>query len=129
MRANPAVGELRDKAARPLTSTLAVIWHTFMQPSNILKIETLTDGWRDKDSLLLHACFQILKDFVVQENLLSTFNNSKTDERHLEALNEIVELCNWWQSYREPDVPDEKSFKLETQMLTRLINVRWALWV
>jgi hypothetical protein len=33
-----------------------------MEPSNILKIDTLDDSWRDKDSVMLHACFQLLKD-------------------------------------------------------------------
>ena len=38
-----------------------------MQPANILKISSLGNGWRDKDSVLLHACFQLLSDFVEQE--------------------------------------------------------------
>jgi hypothetical protein len=38
-----------------------------MQPSNILKIDSLSDGWCDKDHVLLHACFQLLSDFVEKE--------------------------------------------------------------
>jgi hypothetical protein len=38
-----------------------------MEPANILKIESLSNNWRDKDDIILHACFQILKNFVEQE--------------------------------------------------------------
>jgi len=37
-----------------------------MEPSHTLKIETLNEQWRDKDSVMLHACFQLLKDAVEQ---------------------------------------------------------------
>jgi hypothetical protein len=32
-----------------------------------LKIHTLEKGWRDRDSIMLHAAFQILVDFVELE--------------------------------------------------------------
>ena len=32
-----------------------------------LKIHTLKKGWRDRDSIMLHAAFQILVDFVELE--------------------------------------------------------------
>jgi hypothetical protein len=32
-----------------------------------LKIKTLSNNWHDKDEVLLHAAFQILVDFVEQE--------------------------------------------------------------
>lgn len=35
-----------------------------MEPANVLKIESLPASWRDKDDVILHACFQLLKDFV-----------------------------------------------------------------
>lgn len=99
-----------------------------MQPSNILKIDSLSDGWRDKDSVLLHACFQLLKDCIEKENLLSAHINWEADEKHRLARAELDQLYRWWQCYREPEIPDEVSLKLENEMLARLIAVRWALW-
>ena len=99
-----------------------------MQPSNILRIESLDEDWRDKDSVMLHACFQILKDCVEKEDLLSGHVIWDADEMHRVAKKEIEELYHWWLSYREPSILDEDRFKLETNMLTRLISVRWALW-
>lgn len=99
-----------------------------MQPSNVLKIESLSEDWRDKDSVLLHACFQLLKDCIEKEALLSGHIDWDVDEKYRKARIELHHLYHWWLSYQEPDVPDELSFKLETEMLTRLVNVRWALW-
>lgn len=38
-----------------------------MEPSNILKIESLDEGWSDKDNVMLHACFQLLTDCIEKE--------------------------------------------------------------
>lgn len=99
-----------------------------MEPGSILKIDSLDENWRDKDSVMLHACFQILKDCVEKENLLEGHSDWNADERHSTAKKEIEELYNWWLSYVEADIPDEQSYEIETKMLERLINVRWALW-
>lgn len=99
-----------------------------MQPSNILKIETLDENWRDKDSVMLHACFQLLKDCVEQEKLLNGHTDWDADEIHRSAKVEIEELYNWWLAYTELNIPDDERYKLETKMLERLISVRWALW-
>lgn len=99
-----------------------------MEPSNILKIDSLDENWRDKDSVMLHACFQLLKDCVEKENLLDGHTDWDADEKHRLAKKEIEELNNWWLSYTESDIPDEKSYEIETKMLIRLVAVRWALW-
>lgn len=101
-----------------------------MEPGNILKIETLGESWRDKDSVMLHACFQLLKDCVEKENLLDGHVDWDYNEGHRSAKQEIEELYNWWLSYEEPKigVHDEKSYELENKMLGRLIAVRWVLW-
>jgi hypothetical protein len=99
-----------------------------MEPSNILKIDTLDENWRDKDSIMLHACFQLLKDCIEKENLLNGHTDWEADERHKETKKEIEILYNWWLSYSEPDVPDDDSYEVETKMLVRLITIRWALW-
>ena len=99
-----------------------------MEPSNKLIIDTLTEEWHDKDSVMLHACFQLLKDFVEKEDVQHMKNNWNADEKHNTAKKEIDELYNWWASYAESSVPDEDSYDLENSMLIRLIKVRWALW-
>ncbi len=99
-----------------------------MEPGNILKIDTLDENWRDKDSVMLHACFQLLKDCIERENLLDGDIDWSADERHRLAKKEIEELYHWWISYTEPDVPDSASNETETRMLVRLVTVRWALW-
>ena len=99
-----------------------------MEPSNILKIDTLSKKWRDKDSVMLHACFQLLKDFVEKEDIQHMSNNWCADKKHIDAKAEIDELYHWWMSYTESGVTDEDSYELENSMLMRLIKVRWALW-
>jgi hypothetical protein len=99
-----------------------------MEPSNILKIETLDDNWRDKDSVMLHACFQLLKDCVEKENLLTGHADWNADDKHRIAKKEIEELYIWWLSYIELDIPDDESYEIETEMLVRLVKIRWVLW-
>lgn len=99
-----------------------------MEPSNILKIETLNESWRDKDSIMLHACFQLLKDCVEKEDLLNGHTDWEVDEKHRSAKLEIQELYNWWLSYAESDIPDSETYDIETKMLLRLVTIRWALW-
>lgn len=98
-----------------------------MQPSNTLHIESLSNDWRDKDSVMLHACFQLLKDCIEKEDLLSTTDWS-VDEKHQHTHKEIEELYSWWKSYEEDTIPNDESFQVETQMLIRLMKIRWALW-
>jgi hypothetical protein len=99
-----------------------------MKPSNILKVDTLDDSWRDKDSVMLHACFQLLKDCVEKENLLDGHTDWNADERHSSAKKEIEELYNWWLTYSESDSLDDENYEIENKMLIRLVSVRWALW-
>jgi hypothetical protein len=99
-----------------------------MQPGNILKIESLDEGWRDKDSVMLHACFQLLKDCVEQESLLDCHINWDDDEQHRWAKQEIETLYDWWLLYSPPTIPTQESYELENRMLTRLIAIRWSLW-
>ena len=99
-----------------------------MEPSNILKIETLDENWRGKDSVMLHACFQLLKDCVEKENLLDGHIDWNADERQRLTKKEIEELYHWWLSYTGSDILDDESYEIETKMLVRLVTIRWALW-
>ena len=65
----------------------------------ILKIHTLDKGWHDRDEVLLHAAFQILVDFVEQEQPDQFINWNATDEyRHVGK--EIHSLYRWWTKTR-----------------------------
>ena len=99
-----------------------------MEPSNILNIDTLDSNWRDKDTIILHACFQLLKDCVEKENLLDGHIEWDVDEKHRLAKKEIKELYDWWFSYSSSSTSDDEYYEIETKMLVRLITVRWALW-
>jgi hypothetical protein len=65
----------------------------------ILKIKTLSNEWHDKDEVLLHAAFQILADFVEQEQ-----PERKVDwnwnETHRKMWKEIQALYKWWKVTR-----------------------------
>ena len=97
-----------------------------MQPANILKIESIRDGWCDKDHVLLHACFQLLSDFVDQElpkfphinwNIPADASNAviKDIQFDQDSAEEIVsagtrdikkefeELYAWWQEWKKRD--------------------------
>ncbi|MEK7224838.1 MAG: hypothetical protein AAB221_04060 [Bacteroidota bacterium] len=103
-----------------------------MQPANILKITTLNKGWRDKDSVLLHACFQLLSDFVEQEipkfphinwnvsadvsnsvfkgiefNPGSAEENGPANTRDIKK--EFEELYAWWQEWKKREDKEEVS--------------------
>ncbi len=103
-----------------------------MEPANILKIESLSAKWCDKDHVMLHACFQLLKDCIEKECLLDGVIDWGQDEKHVKAQTELLELYNWWQqrvSLEDSKTPpDTDQFDQDTRMLTRLVNIRWALW-
>ena len=64
-----------------------------------LKIHTLEKGWYDKDEVLLHAAFQLLIDFIEQENP-NKIVDWNVDELHRKAWKEIKSLYNWWTKER-----------------------------
>ncbi|MEP6902787.1 MAG: hypothetical protein ABJA66_13630 [Actinomycetota bacterium] len=100
-----------------------------MKPANILKIESLPDGWRDKDDVILHACFQLLKNFVEQEKEIIEIIDWKQDKSTENAKAEIDFLYNWWlERFDKEDDLDEKQYEEENQMLKRLIDIRKYLW-
>lgn len=102
-----------------------------MQPSDTLKIESLDDGWRDKDTVMLHACFQLLKDCVEKENLLNGHTDWNVDAKHIEVRNELELLYKWWlerMTNEEQCGMTEKEYSSDDEKLHRLIKVRWALW-
>lgn len=95
----------------------------------ILKIESLpTKGYYDRDTLMLHANFQLLKDVVEKEDLLH--NNGKG---YATSKNGKIakELYDWWIK-RSKDVFEndetQDTYKFETKQLIRLMKIRGGLW-
>lgn len=103
-----------------------------MQPSNLLKIESLDQDWRDKDTVMLHACFQLLKDCVEKEQLLTGHIDWTADARHRAAKAELQALYDWWLQRVDKenacDALDAVCYEEDTAMLLRLVQLRWALW-
>lgn len=65
---------------------------------NLLKIRGLPDHWIDKDRLILHAAFQLLRDFVERERPERVVWNH--DPRSSKAWREIRSLYRWWTKIR-----------------------------
>ncbi len=102
-----------------------------MEPANVLKIESLPDGWRDKDDVILHACFQLLKDFVEQEKEIIELIDWENTEETQNAKTEIDFLYNWWKEknhFEEDFDKIKEQYEEDNQMLKRLIDVRMYLW-
>lgn len=72
----------------------------------------MPDSWRDKDDVILHACFQLLKDFVEQEKELIEICDWEHSEEAKNAKSEIDFLYNWWvERASKENFTDEKNTK------------------
>ncbi len=65
-----------------------------MTPGNNLSIQSLNQDWCDKDVVMLHACFQLLKDCVEKEDLLSGHIDWKArgGPNHLDSKSRIISV-------------------------------------
>jgi hypothetical protein len=89
-----------------------------------LKITTLApakEGWIDRDMIMLHACFQLLVDFIEKENGLEYCNY----EHHKESIDEAKYLYDWWKANVNIVTIDDK---VADEHLMRLIKIRGFLW-
>jgi hypothetical protein len=100
----------------------------------MLNITTLDGEWCDKDIVLLHACFQLLTDFVEQE-----ISQDTVDWEHNESISivrkEIDFLYNWWKERLKDELDDnlapiwsDDQHNIDDEMLIRLIRIRRYLW-
>jgi hypothetical protein len=92
----------------------------------ILKIESLvpkTERWIDRDEIMLHSCFQILKDCVEKERVDTHCNY----ESHKEFVDEVRFLYEWWIK-RMKRITSDEQMKEDDLMLIRLMKIRGALW-
>lgn len=104
-----------------------------MKPANILKITSLDKDWHDKDTVLLHAAFQLLQDCVEQEDLLHMWG-TKGDPKSAQAKRELRQLYRWWLKRRNRKDRDYLSsagvrrYHRDTAKLARLVALRGYLW-
>ena len=64
-----------------------------------LPVRTLKVGWHDKDEVMLHAAFQLLVDFIEQEQP-DKYIDWSHDTNHRQAWKEIRSLYRWWTTTR-----------------------------
>lgn len=83
-------------------------------------------AWYDKDYMILHFSFELLKRFV-EEELKSDSAICWKGREHKKAYNEIMELYNWWDLYLNSE-DGSCDYELEDRQLKRLIEIRKFLW-
>lgn len=99
-----------------------------MEPGNVLKIESLSKAWADKDIVMLHACFQLLTDYVEKEETMVPTDWEQSPEFQA-AKDEIDFLYDWWRSRSEDtDELEREQFEIDSEMLIRLVKIRRFLW-
>ncbi|MCE9530707.1 MAG: hypothetical protein K8T89_06210 [Planctomycetes bacterium] len=93
-----------------------------MKPANLLRIDTLDDEWRDKDMVMLHACFQILCDFIEKE---------QGENKVIAAPDRqgLVKLYAWWKARNRDEANmSESEYAEDSWHLSQLIKMRPLLW-
>ncbi len=91
-------------------------------------IESLTENWCDKDVAILHVCFQLLKNFVEQEDEMIQVIDWEQTQDTKKAKEEIYYLYNWWLERAKKEDLDQEQYNKDTEMLKRLIEIRKHLW-
>ncbi len=105
-----------------------------MEKPSTLNIKTLSGAYCDKDIILLHACFQLLTDFVEGEEAFTNHVDWEFNEAYKKAKDELEQLYHWWATRKTLDdlngINDfEKSqYEEDNEMLIRLVKVRQFLW-
>lgn len=94
-----------------------------------LKIESLPTikTWVDRDEIMLHACFQILKDCIEKEHVDTHCNY----EAHKDFVDEVRFLNDWWSKRSKGDYENasaDDQDKEDDEMLNRLMQIRTSLW-
>lgn len=83
-----------------------------------IKINSLPKGWCDKGPLMLHACFQLLVDYVEKEECFEVVDWTCTS-KHKQMGKELQRLYFWWKEER----PNRKTFvsQLKAKQTTKNI--------
>lgn len=110
----------------------------FFFPHNVLRIRTLPTRWTDRDTRMLHACFQLLTDYVkyeepaeftmTRDEFIELYRwEDKIDEERLKVRDTMHELYDWWLKHQTEEWCDGADEK-EQEMLIKLIQIRRFLW-
>jgi hypothetical protein len=89
---------LRHRLLKPSLLWQDVYWgvmHRTFRRFNKVEIRSLKPGYYDADHRILHASFQLLKDFVEREKPFDRIDWDH-DEGHRNAASEIRALYHWW---------------------------------
>lgn len=95
----------------------------FMRTLKIESLESKSKGWIDRDEIMLHSCFQILKDCVEKEHVDTHCNY----DAHKEFVDEVRFLYNWW-ILRSQKIMTDEQMEEDDKMLMRLMVIRRSLW-
>jgi len=105
-----------------------------MHNPQILQINTINADWCDKDIVMLHACFQLLTDFVEKE-ISQGIVDWEQDENTQKARIEINDLYVWWKQRANKEATGmldpiwkKGQYENDNDMLVRLIKIRQYLW-
>jgi len=83
----------------------SVLWRrfkTYFHPYNVVHIKTLPRQWSDRDTIMLHAMFQILIDYVEKEEPFELIN-WESDSEHSASAKDIKYLYDWWKKNHDYD--------------------------
>ena len=96
-----------------------------MRLIRIKSLEPIKNKWLDKDEIMLHACFQLLENYIEEEK-----GDTHCDyEAHKEFVDELRCLYKWWLNRKEiKDCDWDKQEIEDDEMLIRLMKIRRALW-
>lgn len=91
-----------------------------------LKISSLPKSkeWIEYDCIMLHSCFQILKNFIEKDQGLTHCDY----EHHKDYLDELKFLYDWWEIRKETYYSCELDDQIDQDMLIRLIKIRPGMW-
>jgi len=108
--------------------------NTLWDRHNTIVCRKLPVTWSDRDHRMLHACFQLLTDFMdlekpwefsaSDEEMREAYKDCDWADERVEDWRELRELYQWWQ---KRDETGEK-YDADQLMLTRLIKHRRLLW-
>jgi hypothetical protein len=92
----------------------------------ILQIASLPTAkqWVDRDEIMLHSCFQILKDCIEKEKV-DTHCNYDT---HKHFVDEARFLYKWWKKRVKLKKMVCDQHVEDNAMLLRLMKIRLMLW-
>lgn len=95
----------------------------YFWPHNVVKCQSLPRSWNDRDERILHCCFQILTDFIEQEqpwwmkeNWTSIKNSM--DAEYADEVSQLKRLYYWWKFvYVKKYLEQEEIFLKETDIV------------